>query len=636
MSQLMLPELPPFWAGVRIGDLADIAYGKGLREDDRTGYGGVNVYGSGGIVGEHDEALHPGPSIIIGRKGSVGSVYYEPDSFWCIDTAFYLEKISEAVNVEYLAYILDFINLSRLSITVGVPGINRTDLSNEKVPVPPLAEQARIVAILRQADELRRLRQQAQEKAQRLLASMYREMFSPEVAKSEGWPETTISQLGEVSYGLTVNRTRREATPQYPYLRVANIFRWEVNLDDVSTIGTLEGDLEKYTLQTGDVLVVEGHANPTELGRAAVWQGESKTYLHQNHLLRIRPYPEKATANYIAGYLNSVAGREYMLRYGKTSSGLNTINSTVLGDLPVFQPSLAVQQSFDEKVTQFNVIIEEIQGSQLRFEDMFQALLTRAFNGRLTSEWRQKHQSELEDSQLEITSVGKKEPETQDFDLSNDTERREFDELVHKAMPSVTNQIAKAITAPIAEKIAEDLRGGALDALTTLVQPILEDYQAAVNASFLRAFQEISRTILTTIAEDTSTKLVSSLNLPTDTVELVKRLSQLAALTQKTPNKSHPRYSLLRELSDDQYQTYLASLAYDGYFLAANLSEQLPLPSHLIAQSLRVLAAIGLIMELNLPVSSGNATVYQSVYRAFNDSDDQMGNDLLLLEESGK
>ncbi len=73
----------------RVEDILELAYGKSLTSTDRK-EGHVPVYGSGGITGYHNEALVDGPSIIVGRKGTVGSLYWEDRPFFPIDTVFYV------------------------------------------------------------------------------------------------------------------------------------------------------------------------------------------------------------------------------------------------------------------------------------------------------------------------------------------------------------------------------------------------------------------------------------------------------------------------------------------------------------------------------------------------------------------
>ena len=73
--------VPRGWRVGKVEDLMELAYGKALKSTDRID-GPVPVYGSGGITGCHNESLVDGPSIIIGRKGTVGSLYWEDRPFF--------------------------------------------------------------------------------------------------------------------------------------------------------------------------------------------------------------------------------------------------------------------------------------------------------------------------------------------------------------------------------------------------------------------------------------------------------------------------------------------------------------------------------------------------------------------------
>jgi type I restriction enzyme S subunit len=78
------------WRETTIGEFAPFAYGKALPEHRRDSSGDVHVFGSNGVVGFHGEALTSGPTVIIGRKGTVGAVHYSPNPCWPIDTTFYV------------------------------------------------------------------------------------------------------------------------------------------------------------------------------------------------------------------------------------------------------------------------------------------------------------------------------------------------------------------------------------------------------------------------------------------------------------------------------------------------------------------------------------------------------------------
>ena len=61
--------------------------------------GDINVYSSGGLDGKHDQPFYFDPSIIIGRKGSIGSLQYVDEPFWAIDTTYILDEPAENVKL---------------------------------------------------------------------------------------------------------------------------------------------------------------------------------------------------------------------------------------------------------------------------------------------------------------------------------------------------------------------------------------------------------------------------------------------------------------------------------------------------------------------------------------------------------
>lgn len=79
--------------------------------------------GSGGEVGRHDEALVPGPSVIVGRKGSVGATYWVDRPAYPIDTTYWVEPVG--VPLLYAYAVLKSIDFSGMSTDSAVPGLNR-------------------------------------------------------------------------------------------------------------------------------------------------------------------------------------------------------------------------------------------------------------------------------------------------------------------------------------------------------------------------------------------------------------------------------------------------------------------------------------------------------------------------------
>jgi type I restriction enzyme S subunit len=121
---------------LRLGDLIDLHYGKGLKESLRVSDGQFDVVTSAGIVGKHDQYIVEGPGLVVGRKGGIGNVVYVENNFWPIDTAYWVSKKEENMSLTFLYYLLRSAHLEKLSISTAIPGINRDDVLALKICLP--------------------------------------------------------------------------------------------------------------------------------------------------------------------------------------------------------------------------------------------------------------------------------------------------------------------------------------------------------------------------------------------------------------------------------------------------------------------------------------------------------------------
>lgn len=125
--------VPKGWLPIRLDSFLELAYGKALKADSRNP-GEVPVYGSGGITGWHDTALVRNPSIIVGRKGTVGSLYWESRPFFPIDTVFYVKTKK---SLTYCWQLLKTLGLHDMNTDAAVPGLNRENVYRLLVPNAP-------------------------------------------------------------------------------------------------------------------------------------------------------------------------------------------------------------------------------------------------------------------------------------------------------------------------------------------------------------------------------------------------------------------------------------------------------------------------------------------------------------------
>ncbi len=125
--------VPKGWRVVRLDSFVELAYGKALKAENRKA-GSVPVYGSGGITGWHNQALVDQTSVIVGRKGTVGSLYWESRPFFPIDTVFYVKSRKP---LTYCYLLLKTLGLDSMNTDAAVPGLNRENVYRLLVTEPP-------------------------------------------------------------------------------------------------------------------------------------------------------------------------------------------------------------------------------------------------------------------------------------------------------------------------------------------------------------------------------------------------------------------------------------------------------------------------------------------------------------------
>jgi len=133
MEESELGDIPKGWKVQRVGNVLELVYGKALKSTDRQ-EGTVPVYGSGGITGFHNTPLVTHGSIIVGRKGTVGSLYWEDDPFFPIDTTYYVRPL--AAPLTFCFYTMQILGLEKMNTDAAVPGLNRENVYRLELVLP--------------------------------------------------------------------------------------------------------------------------------------------------------------------------------------------------------------------------------------------------------------------------------------------------------------------------------------------------------------------------------------------------------------------------------------------------------------------------------------------------------------------
>ena len=134
--QWFIEEAKEDWEDGTLDQLIDLKYGKALKQEDRSG-SGYPVVASSGIVGFHNNYLVKGPGIVIGRKGTLGKVYFMEDNFYPIDTSYFIETKTSGSNLIFEYYLLKSLDFANMNSDSAVPGLNRNIALGTQIQVPP-------------------------------------------------------------------------------------------------------------------------------------------------------------------------------------------------------------------------------------------------------------------------------------------------------------------------------------------------------------------------------------------------------------------------------------------------------------------------------------------------------------------
>lgn len=138
--------IPIEWCAMPLGKLASLQRGHDIVESNFI-LGPYPVISSSGVIGYHNVATARGPNVIVGRKGSIGTVHFVETDFWAHDTSLFVTNFF-GNDQRFVFHLFDFMQLGQYGTKSGSPSLNRNDLHPKLVGRPSLGEQRGIVGII--------------------------------------------------------------------------------------------------------------------------------------------------------------------------------------------------------------------------------------------------------------------------------------------------------------------------------------------------------------------------------------------------------------------------------------------------------------------------------------------------------
>ena len=182
-----------------LSELATIKYGKNQKKV-LSESGNIPIFGTGGLMGYATTALYDKPSVLIGRKGTIGKVKYVEQPFWTVDTLFYTIINTNLVIPKYLFYVMSLIDLNNYNEGTTIPSLRTETLNRLEFDIPDLEEQRKILSCLNPIDEKIELNNainnNLEQQAQAIFKSWFIDFEPFSNRKPNDW---SISTLGNVS-----------------------------------------------------------------------------------------------------------------------------------------------------------------------------------------------------------------------------------------------------------------------------------------------------------------------------------------------------------------------------------------------------------------------------------------------------
>ncbi len=386
-----IQDLPEGWQFVSLGQILDIQYGKGLPKRLREESGSIAVYGSNGVVGQHTAAITKGPTIIIGRKGSVGEVHFCPVPCWPIDTTFYIDQFPDGLDPQYLNLFLKSQHLQRLNIHAAIPGIRRDDLYRVGVPLPypddpirSLETQRRIVArieaLFAELAEARRLHDAIRQDTEAVMEAVLAEVFPhPEDELPEGWEVKAVAEISEKpQYGYTQSARWEPVGPKF--LRITDIQNGQVNWETVPYCECDDATLGKFRLEQGELVFARSGATT---GKTFL-VGECPEAVFASYLIRLRVCRD-AFPKYVYWFFQSPYYWDQIKPRGAAQPNMN---ARILSRLKVPIPrdkntQRRIVAYLDAVQAHITTLRQAQEAAAAELERLEQAILARAFRGEL-------------------------------------------------------------------------------------------------------------------------------------------------------------------------------------------------------------------------------------------------------------
>jgi len=319
---------------------------------------------------------------------SLKRVHYQSGKFAIANLlAAALVKDPSVLSPKFLTRYLNFTK-DRLIVPLMTGAANMSisvdRLATVPVEFPPLAEQERSVKLLDEADELRKLRAQADHRTSALIPALFDEMFGDPVSNPKGWPRNVLAEVCDGKSGIKAgpfgsSLKKDSYTTEGPRVYgQEQVIAGDFSVGDYHISEAKFIEMSAYAVKPGDLLI----SLVGTIGKVLIVPEGIERGIINPRLLRVRPRLSVLHPCYLEHILTSQAIISFFAGIANGVT-MGVLNGGMLKKLEIPLPPLAQQKEFAARVTEIRAVQAEQASSRLRLENLFQSMLHRAFNGDL-------------------------------------------------------------------------------------------------------------------------------------------------------------------------------------------------------------------------------------------------------------
>jgi type I restriction enzyme S subunit len=301
--------------------------------------------------------------------------------------------VSKGHNPRFVNYLLssEFLRSRYGAISFGsVPRKRRTtvkDFLNLRIPPQPsLVEQIRIVKLLDEVDELRKLRAQADRRTADLIPALFHEMFGDPTANAQNWRRNILGDLlDQIDGGWSPTCQDRPAqTGEWGVLKLGAVTTCKYIQTENKALMEGLAPRPELEVKAGDLLFTRKNTYELVAACALVFETRPKLML-SDLIFRFRLKPDvQLNPVFLWGLLTTRSKRKQVQTLASGSAGsMPNISKGRLVALPIEVPPLALQEEFAKRVTAIRDLESWQAASRKRLYSLFQSMLHRAFRGDL-------------------------------------------------------------------------------------------------------------------------------------------------------------------------------------------------------------------------------------------------------------